>query len=296
MEENRKRDRRDRYDRIFLKDLDAFHVIMPYNVPGRTANEAVMTTIIDIAKIKEYVDRKNAENPTYKYSWFQVITAAIAKTIYLRPKMNYFISGNRYYQRREIQTAFVVKRTFDDHSEESCAKWILDPEGSAPIEQMHNFLDKFVNKVRVHKELDHSDKTMEVFKKFPPFVMSFIFAILKLLERWGYYPKNFQLDDPCYSTVFISNLGSIKMQADYHHIFNWGTNSFFVVISEMKKRLMVNNDGTTDIKDTVKIALTIDERIADGFYFAKSVKILEHILQHPELLDHDVKEPVEFEF
>lgn len=295
MDNVRKRDRRDRKDRIFVKNLDAFHIIMPYLIPGRTDNEAVLTEIVDIAKIKEYVDFKNAGNPSYKYSWFQVFTAAIAKTIYLRPKMNWFISGRRFYQRREIQTAFMVKRTFDEHSEESCAKWILNPDGIAPIEQIHDFLEKFVTKVRVKKELDHSSQTMDFFKYLPGFLLGPIFWAVRLLERWGLYPESFQADDPCYSSVFISNLGSIKMNADYHHIFNWGTISFFVVINEKKKRLVVNDDGTTDIKDTIKIALTIDERIADGFYFAKSVKILKHLLQHPELLDRDVKETVEID-
>lgn len=295
METIRKKDRRDRSDRIYLKDLDGFHIIMPYLVPGRTNNEAVLTEVIDIARIKEYVERKNAQNPPYKYSWFQVITAAVAKTIYLRPKMNYFISGRRFYQRREIQTAFVVKRTFDDHSEESCAKWILDPEGSSPIEQMHAYLENFVTKVRVRKEIDKSSQSMDFFKHLPEFVLGIAFWALRLLERWGRYPASLQLDDPCYCTVFISNLGSIKMNADYHHIFNWGTNSFFIAISEMKKRLIVNDDGTTEVKDTIKLALTIDERIADGFYFAKSVRLLKHLLQNPELLDKDVKEPVEID-
>lgn len=285
-----------RSGRIPVRNLDAFHIIMPYLVPGRTNNEAVLTEVVDIENIQKYVDKKNAGNPSYKYTWFQVITAAIAKTIYLRPKMNYFITGRKFYERTEIQTAFVVKRSFDDHSEESCAKWILDTEGGAPIDQLHTFLEKFVTKVRVKKEIDHSSNTMNVFKYIPGFLLGLVFGIIKLMDRWGIYPRSFQLDDPCYSTVFVTNLGSIKMDADYHHIFNWGTNSFFVVISEKAKRLIVNEDGTTDIKDTIKIALTIDERIADGFYFAKSVKLLKHILQNPELLDRDVKEPIEIDF
>lgn len=288
--------RKNRSGRIPVKNLDAFHIIMPYLVPGRTNNEAVLTEEVDIENIQKYVDKKNAENPSYKYTWFQVITAAIAKTIYLRPKMNYFITGRKFYERTEIQTAFVVKRTFDDHSEESCAKWILDPDGGAPIEQLHFFLEKFVNKVRVNKEIDHSSQTMNVFKYIPSFLLSLVFGVIKLMDRWGIYPRSFQLDDPCYSSVFITNLGSIKMDADYHHIFNWGTNSFFVVVSEKKKRLVVHDDGTTDIRDTIKIALTIDERIADGYYFAKSVKLLKQILQNPELLDRDVKEPIEIDF
>jgi len=295
VEKNYKKDRRDRSDRRYVKDLDAFHIIMPYLVPGRTANEAVMTEIIDIENLKNYVDSKNAGNPSYKYSWFQVIVAAIAKTIYHRPKMNYFISGRRFYERKEIQTAFVVKRTFDEGSEESCAKWVLDPDGASPIEQIHEYLDKFVNKVRVKKEIDHSSNTMNIFKHLPSFVNSIVFAILRLLERWGYYPKSLQTDDPCYSTVFVSNLGSIHMQADYHHIFNWGTISFFVVISEMKKRMLIHDDGSTEIKDTLKIALTIDERIADGFYFANSIKMFKHILQNPEILEKDVKEPIDID-
>ncbi len=292
METVSKQRRQSRSDRRRIKDLDALHVIMPYLMPGRTNNEAVLTEVIDIAAIKEYVERKNSQNPEYKYSWFQVITAAIAKTIYLRPKLNWFISGRKYYERKEIMSSFVVKRAFDDHAEESIAKWVLDPDAGSPIGQMHDFLEKFVTKVRVKKEIDHSSSTMNIFKYIPGFLLEVVFWFVKLMDKWGIYPKSFQSDDPCYSTVFISNLGSIKMSADYHHIFNWGTISFFVVISEMKKRLIINDDGSTDIKDTVKIALTIDERIADGYYFAKSVKILKHLLQHPELLDGDVKEPV----
>lgn len=295
MKKQRKKSWRDRPDRIYLKDQDALHVLMPYLMPGRTNNEAVLTEIVDIARIKEYVDRRNAQNPAYRYSWFQVFTAAIAKTICLRPKMNRFISGRRMYERRQIQCAFVVKRQFDDNAEETQAKWVLDPDGGAPIEQMHDYLENIVTKVRVRKEIDHSSQTLDFFKYFPGFVIGAIAGTLRLLERWGFYPQSLQADDPCYSSVFISNLGSIKMQADYHHIFNWGTNSFFAVISEMKKRLIVNDDGTTEIKDTVKLALTIDERIADGYYFARSVRLLKHLLQNPELLEKDVREPVEFE-
>jgi len=287
-----KKDRRDRFDRIYVRNQDALHVIMPYNMPGRTNNEAVLTEVIDMSKIIEYVEKKNASGPSYKYSWFQVITAAIAKTICLRPKMNYFISGHKLFERREIQTAFMVKREFNDHSEESCAKWILDKNGESPVEQLHKYMAEFVTKVRVKKEKEGASEKMDIIKILPGFIIHFFFWVLKVLEGWGYYPKSFQYDDPCYSTVFISNLGSIKMNADYHHIFNWGTNSFFVVVSEKKKRLIINEDSSTEIKDTIKLALTIDERIADGYYFAQSIKILRHLLQNPELLDLDAATPV----
>ena len=33
------------------------------------------------------------------------------------------------------------------------------------------------------------------------------------------------------------------------------------------------------------LGLTLDERIADGYYYSKTVRLLKHLLQHPELLE-----------
>ena len=34
----------------------------------------------------------------------------------------------------------------------------------------------------------------------------------------------------------------------------------------------------------MEIGATIDERIADGFYFVKALKLLEYMFKHPEVL------------
>ena len=43
------------------------------------------------------------------------------------------------------------------------------------------------------------------------------------------------------------------------------------------------------------IQATLDERIADGFYFAKSIMLAEHIAQTPELLEEDFETKVELD-
>ena len=43
-------------------------------------------------------------------------------------------------------------------------------------------------------------------------------------------------------------------------------------------------------KDGVELNMTVDERIADGYYFSKSMKILQYFLQNPELLDRPFNE------
>ena len=49
------------------------------------------------------------------------------------------------------------------------------------------------------------------------------------------------------------------------------------------------------MKNVLELGLTIDERIADGVYFAKSIKLLRKLLQNPELLELPLQTEIEFE-
>ena len=44
------------------------------------------------------------------------------------------------------------------------------------------------------------------------------------------------------------------------------------------------------------IGATLDERIADGFYFVRSLKLVKHIFANPELLELPLGEPSGFKF
>ena len=291
----RKKHRRDRKDGYYLAGLDSMHVMMPYMFGDRTNNEAVMGEVIDLTEVDKYLAVKNAGNPDFKYTWFHVITAAIAKTMLLRPKMNWFIAGGRYYERKKIEVAFNVKRKFADEAEEAMAKFVLDPDGGSVLEQVHTYVQKFVHKVRKEDQTVGITNVLDAVKKFPRPLFRLMAWTLKKLEYYGHYPQALAKDDPCYSSCYITNLGSIKLNADYHHLFNWGTISFFVVISEKKLRPFWHEDGSYDLRNTIKLGLTIDERIADGYYFAKSLRLMRHLFAHPELLDEPAATPVEFD-
>ena len=46
----------------------------------------------------------------------------------------------------------------------------------------------------------------------------------------------------------------------------------------------------------MEIGATLDERIADGFYFARSLKLVKHMFAHPELLDLPLNQPSGYEY
>lgn len=294
MTENRKSNWRDRNDGWFLKNIDSMHVIMPYVMPHRAANEAVVTEEIDITNLDAYVKKKNETGPAFKYTWFHVICAALAKTMTLRPKMNWFIMGYRMYEKKDLELGFTIKRKFEDSSEEALAKVKIDRNGGSPVEQVHSKVEEYVNKVRVHNRTEGITNQFNFFQVLPRPIFRLFVWILKVMDYFGVYPEGLKKDDPCYCSVYVTNLGSIKLHADYHHLFEWGTNSFFVVIGEKKLRPYFNEDGTYEMRNTIPISITLDERIADGYYYSKSLRLLRHLLQNPELLDTDIATPVEY--
>lgn len=293
--DSHKRHRLDRYDGWYVSGLDSMHVMMPYMFGDRTKNEAVMSEVLDLTEVDKYLEQKNAGDPDFKYTWFHFIVAAIAKTLLLRPKMNYFITGRRFYERKYIRISFVVKRQLDEKAEELQANFLLDKEGDSPLDQVHDYVKAYVQKVRKEDQTVGISNALNVVKKLPRPLFNLMAWALKRMEYHGIYPKGLAKDDPCYASVFVTNLGSIKLHADYHHLFDWGNNSFFIVINEKKLRPLWHEDGTYELRNTIKLGMTIDERIADGTYFAKSVRLVRKIFAHPELLDLPANTPIDID-
>ena len=78
----------DRKDGVLIRNIDSMHFIMPLIYPNRCDNEAFISERIDLTNLNEYLEKRNSTNPEYKYNMFQLIVAAVLKTITLRPKMN----------------------------------------------------------------------------------------------------------------------------------------------------------------------------------------------------------------
>lgn len=290
-----KKRRGDRKDAYRVRDTDPMHAIFPYVMPDRTDNEAVMNIIVDLTAVNEYVAEKNADSPEFAYTFFHVICAAVAKTVALRPWMNRFYSGGRLYERKEISLSFTAKKRFVDDAPEALAIVKVDRESDAPpIEQVYERVKKIVYGMRKQDDNGGMIDLMGTLAKLPSFVLCIIAGTLKWLERHGWYPKSMMEDDPFYTSVYLANLGSIQVDANYHHLSNWGTNSFFCVVGEKKERLVKTENGE-EMRDTVRLALTVDERIADGVYYARSVKLLRYILEHPHLLDEPLTTAIDEE-
>lgn len=270
----------DRKDAALIRDMDAMHVFMAHLYRDRTDNEAYISETIDLEPMQKWM----AAHPDgeFKYTFFHVIIATVLKLLVERPKLNRFISDRKYYQRNENIVSFIVKRQFTEEAAEGMA--VVKGTGDDTIFSVHEKIRQQVVPCK-NGENSGTEDGMDFITKMPGFLRKWVLSVIRWLSVKGKLPKFATEGDSNHSSVFVTNLGSIGLKCGYHHLSNYGTCSIFVVIGEKKQTPTFRADGTFTLRDTLDIGLTIDERIADGYYYAQTVKLMKYILEHPETLE-----------
>ncbi|MCR5153333.1 MAG: 2-oxo acid dehydrogenase subunit E2 [Lachnospiraceae bacterium] len=277
----------DRRDGKLIRDIDSMHYIMPLMYPNRCDNEAYMTINVELDKTEQFLKEANAtRDGKDRLTIFQVVIAAALKTVQLRPQMNRFIAHNSIYQRNNLTAAFTVKKEFADDGEETLARVVADENDT---------LDSLAGKISDQIEFcksgtDQSTESMNFIMKLP--FKRFIGAVARWADRRGLMPKSVIATDPYQCSIVLSNLGSIGMNIGYHHLMNWGTNSIFIIIGKKHRKAVYDAAGNQTMKRYIQISLTIDERIADGYYYSKSIRLLKKLIENPELLQTPLNEEV----
>lgn len=282
----------DRKDGVWLKDIPAMNRIMPALMPNRADNEAHISVDIDLAPINAYLKKLNEGRTEDKYTFFHIVSAAIGKAFILRPKMNRFIVGSKMYQRRDVTVAFTVKKRFNDHAEEALAFFTYDPKET--LETYHEKIMKVIHQTKSYEEKDTSTGAMDVITKLPQCIITGIVKSVLWLDKHGWAPEFLIGSDPNHAAIFLSNLGSIGLPGGYHHLVNWGTNSCFVVVGKKEMKMTYDAEGNGTVREVLPLGITLDERIADGYYYSGTVALVKELLAHPQLLEMPADTAVEY--
>ncbi|MBP5313753.1 MAG: 2-oxo acid dehydrogenase subunit E2 [Eggerthellaceae bacterium] len=290
-----KRRRGDRSDARYVREADGFHKVMDLLFPTRCNNETYLSEVFDLGPVKEYMAKKNAEiegiEDEIPYTIFHFVVAALVKTITLRPKMNTYIARGRIYQRYHVSASFVVKKYFGDDAEEGLA--FINEAENMNLESMHEAIRKQVKFCRGEQK-DSSADSMDLVAKLPYSLVRFVVWACRQLDKFDLAPRSFIATDPYHTTALLSNVGSIKLNAGYHHLANWGTNSVIVLVGKKQPRIFFNEDYSFDVKESIELGITIDERLADGYYYSRTIQLFKKIFENPELLEEPFETEVEY--
>ena len=249
--------------------------------PQRCVSDVYINEKADVTALVNYLERLKASGDHYTY--FHAFLTAIGKTIYSRPKLNTFIQNRHLYEHNEVSLAFVAKMALNDKAEEIMVHIVLDPEDT-----METIREKCVKKLSnlrgEHVTKQGANTAIDVLGHLPNIIRVPILGVIKWLDKHGILPAGLTKDNIYYSSMIVSNLGSIHCEAIYHNITDFGTSSSLATIGEIRDLPVYGEDGELHPRKICEFGVTIDERIADGFYLSKSIQLMKEYLNRPECL------------
>lgn len=269
-----------RSDGYLLKDLKPFMKIIPYIMEKRSDSQNFSRQVFPAESIDRYILEKKQAG--HSFSYMHVFIAAYVRLVAERPQLNRFVMNNQIYQRNKIYVSMAVKRSLRDEGEETAVKFEFT--GKENIFEIAEIIDKNVAKAISSNEGNDTDKLAERVMSMPGFVKKTLVRLIKLMDNYNLLPKSVIDASPFHTTLFFTYLKSIDTHYIYHHLYDFGTTGIFAALGKTVKLPIVENDQVV-IKKCCQVGYTMDERICDGVYYARSFKLLEKYFYNPQLLE-----------
>ena len=265
-----------------LVKTSKFHEFKFHVMQGRMESIIFFDLQVDLTNTLAFVEKFNKDRDEEDVlSLFQIFLAAGVRTLVNRPKLNRFVSGNRLWQRNQILISFVVNKEKSGEGEEIVSMIDFDPFET--LETVRKKVTVHLHEARYGE--NKTEKDIKFFGALPRWVIRMLFWFLKWMDAHNHPIYSITKDMPLWCSAFIAHLGSLGVDAAYHHLYELGTASFFATIGKIHKAAVVNQEtGDIDVKKVMDIRLSIDDRISDGLYIANTAELLKDLIENPEQL------------
>ena len=71
---------------------------------------------------------------------------------------------------------------------------------------------------------------------------------IRWLDSVNLLPYAFTRPDPMYASLFVANLGSVKLESAFHHLYEYGNIPVFAAIGRNKKVVDVDENGQVKLR------------------------------------------------
>ena len=243
-----------------VKDLPPIVAAIPYIMPKRYDAQNTITEYIDEELIKSYIREKRRSG--VRINHMAVIIAAYYRAVMYNPKLNYFIMNSKVYKRNHFCVSFVIlKKLADGRPDETSLKIFLTPEDT-----VFTIQQKIADVVAANAATEQKNNTDRFARMMfsIPLLPKIIIWLAYHLDRIGLLPRKIIDLSPFHTSMFITNLASIKTSYIHHHCYEFGTTSVFVCMGKPVPNYM-NGDLS---KKMMPLGIVMDERICTGYEYA----------------------------
>lgn len=263
-----------------VKGMGIIDKAEPFFMPQRIDAVNYTTVKIKCDTIDEFIARERKNGISYSY--MHIVMAAIVRILYIRKKLNRFIMRGSIYQRNTISISMDIKKKLEDDGEQVTLKMFFT--GRESIEEVKKIVDDEIAKNLKEDEVHATTKTAGKLIHLPDFMFRWFMAFARFLDRHGMLPKGLIKASPFHTSCFLTNLKSIKLNYIFHHLYNFGTTTIFISMGKEQVEPYVENNKELKIAKMLTMGVSLDERVADGLYMGKSLRLFSDMIKNPDNL------------
>ncbi len=262
--------------RVYSKD--PMYEIVPFIMPKRYDASNSIKVDIDLEIIQDYIRKCRKEGK--QISHMAVIIAAYLRLVSQNPLLNRFIMNKKVYTRNHFCVSFVTLKKGGLGDTVSKLYFDLDDD-------IFTVSEKLNSTIELNRKSDSDNSLDRIMSRLIsiPFLLRTAIGVFKVWDRYIGLPF-FLIDaSPFHTSLFITNLASIRTDTVYHHLYEFGTTGIFASMGQPIMKVMLDDDNQPYQKKVMRIGIVTDERIAGGHYFGRCFRELKRYLEQPEILE-----------
>jgi 2-oxoacid dehydrogenases acyltransferase (catalytic domain) len=266
-----------RPDGTLAAGVPGYRRFMPALMPRRNDSIVYFDQRLRVDAAEQLVAATRAEHPDLHPTLFHVLLWALAHTLDRHPRLNRFVAGGRLYQRDGIWITFTAKTEMSEAGSLLEVKHRFDP--AQPFAAMVRAIEAAVARARGGAE-GPADRELDLFLHLPPSLRRAVVRLAGTANAHNLLPPSFIAGDPFFASAFVTNLGSVGLDAAYHHLYEYGTIPLFCTLGAMHDDVIAK-DGRPVVSRVAHAKFSFDERVEDGFYAARALDDFRALMEQP---------------
>jgi pyruvate/2-oxoglutarate dehydrogenase complex dihydrolipoamide acyltransferase (E2) component len=266
-----------RPDGDYVRNLPRTRRIMPLIMRKRNESLVFFEQKLNMSRALAFLDDFRFRTGLHA-TILHLLIYALAQVLKDRPRMNRFVAGGRIFQRRGIWISFSAKKRKTEDAPIVLVKREIDPSWS--FEELVRQIEGGISEGRSDK-FSTTDAELSLMFKLPVFLIGWLVWLLMKLDHFGLLPSSFIREDPLFASMLIANLGSIDLDAGFHHLYEYGNIPILIMAGRSKEEVVVGPDGKPEVRPIMTLRYSFDERIEDGLYAVRAPEIVKRIIEDP---------------
>lgn len=258
-------------------EVAGYRRFMPALMPTRNGSIVFFDRVVEVEAAERFVAEARAGHPDLHPTLFHLVLWSLGHMFDRYPHINRFLAGGQLYDRDGVWLSFTVKTELSDDGTLVEVKHRFDPTRSFP--EFVRDIEAAVGAARAGTEA-MVDKELSLFLHLPVVLRRGVVRLAGLANDLNLLPRSFIEGDPFFASVFVTNLGSVGIDAAFHHLYEYGTIPVFCTFGLVDDGVVARR-GKPAVARVASLKFSYDERVEDGLYAARALQYLCSVLEDP---------------